>query len=146
MTNDETTGGGALPPEMDLLMFTAAGLKMAVDTFGVDCIMSSEEAQQLGVSFSTLNEIFGFGKEGSRAEKTVLLYKTGNEARGISVDGLDAIMTVPTGAIQPLPWPLSNFAGPRLFWGIVQRGSDLVLLIDLYRLNVLKSCNAVTTA
>ncbi|MHB8880564.1 MAG: chemotaxis protein CheW [Thermodesulfovibrionales bacterium] len=146
MTNDEDTAAAALPPEMDLLVFTAGGLKMAVDTGGVDCIMGPEEAQQLGVSFCTLNEILEPGKEDSPAARTVLLYRVGDEDRGLGVDGLDEIMTVPIGAIQPLPWPLSNFAGPRLFWGIVQRGSDLVLLIDLYRLNILKSCNAVTTA
>jgi len=135
-----------LPAEIDLLMFNAAGVKIAVDTVQVGGIMSLEQAGQQGVRSSTLNEILELGKETSAAPSTVIICRDGGEVYGIKVDWLDAIVAVPVKAIQPIPEPLSFFTGPRMFWGVVLHGSDVVLLIDLYRLKGPKSYRAVPAA
>jgi hypothetical protein len=146
MMNDGKVEADGLPTEMDLLMFNSAGVIMAVDTVQVDCIKSSEQAEQHGICSRALNEILGLGKEASPAFSTVILYKNGVEVYGLGVDELDAIVTVPTKAIQPIPAPLLYFSGPRLFWGVFLHGNNVVLLIDLYRLKGLKSYKAVATA
>ena len=146
MMKDKNMGADSLPAEMDLLMFHSAGVRMAVDAGQVDCIMSSEQTEQQGICPGTLNEILGREEETSPAFSTVILYKNGGEAYGLGVDGLDAIIAVPTKAIQPIPKPLSYFAELRLFWGIVLRGNDVVLLVDLYRLKGRKPCKAAATA
>ncbi|MBI5633960.1 MAG: chemotaxis protein CheW [Nitrospirae bacterium] len=135
-----------LPAEIDLLMFNSAGVKIAVDTVQVDGIMSLEQAEQHGVRSSTLNEILEPGIETSSNPSTIIICRDGGEAYGIKVDWLDAIVTVPVKAIQPIPEPLSYFTGPRMFWGAVLRGDDVVLLIDLYRLKGPKSYKAVPAA
>lgn len=140
---DNTAG---LPAEIDLLMFKAAGIKIALDTVQVDCIISSEQAAQQGIFCVTLHEVPGTGKESSALSTTVILHKNEHEAFGIRVDGLDAIVTVPTEAIQPLPEPLSSFAGLRIFCGVVLHENAVVLLIDPYRLKGLNPCRAAATA
>lgn len=127
-------------------MFHAAGVKMAVETVRVDCIMSGEQAAQQGISSCRLNKVLGSAYETSPEPSTVILYKNGSETCGLGIDGLDEITTVPIRAIQPLPEPLSYFAGPRLFQGIVLHGNDVVLILDLYRLKSLNPCKAVLTA
>lgn len=146
MTNDNKAAASALPAEIELLLFNTAGITMAVDTYQIECIMSYKQAEQQGISFCRLNEIPGFADETSPASSTVILCNNGVEAYGLGVDRLDEIISVPIAAIQPMPEPLSNFAGPRLFWGIVPQGDDVILLIDLYRLKSLNPCTAVATA
>ncbi len=146
MIDDRKAETDGLPEEMDLLMFNSAGVTMAIDTVQVDCIMSSEQAEQNGIEALPLNEILGIRKATSPAPSTVILYKNGVEAYGLGVNGLEAIIAVPIGTIQPMPEPLSYFAGTQMFWGLVLRGNKVVLLIDLYRLKGLKSCKAAPTA
>lgn len=134
------------PSEMDLLIFSAAGLTLAVDTVQVDCVMSLEQAQQQGISCLPLSTIFGLEPETFSASATVILYRNGTEACGIKVDRLDSIISMPIKTIQPIPEPLSCFAGPRLFWGVILRENKAVLIIDLYRLKDLKSYAAVSAA
>lgn len=135
-----------LPEEMELLMFNSAGTKMAIDTVQVDCIMSIQRAEQHGIEARPLSEILGLANETSPASSTVILFKNEVETYGLGVDRLDEITAVPIGTIQPIPELLSYFAGPRMFWGVVLRGNEVVLLIDLYRLKGLKPCKAALTA
>lgn len=137
-----------IPTEMDLLMFRAADINMAVDTVQVDSIVRCEQEEQYEGAFCTLNELLGLGKETSSVCSSVILFKNGNgeETYGLRVNGLEAIITVPLKAIQPIPEPLAYFAGPRMFWGVLLQGDRVVLLIDLYRLKGLKSYKAVPTA
>jgi len=133
---------------MDLLLFRAADIDIAVDTVQVDSILRLEQADQHKGPFCTLNEILGLEQGASSACSSVILFKDGNreETCGLKVDRLEAIIAVPIRAIQPIPEPLAYFAGPRIFWGVLLRGDRVVLLIDLYRLKGLKSCSAVPTA
>lgn len=143
--NDRKTEVDGLPAEIDLLMFNSAGLKMAVDTIQVDCIMNSEQAANHNIDIMTLNECLGSENESSQAS-TVILYRNGVDLYGLRVEGLDTIITAPIQAIQPIPEPLSYFVKTRLFWGFVLRGNDVILLIDLFRLNCLKSSFTIPTA
>lgn len=145
---DRSGGADKIPEEMELLMFSAADMKMAVDTVQVDSILKPEQAEQQGVSFCRLNEIAGLEKETSSALSRVILFKNEEQDRvyGLGVERLDAIITVPIRAIQPMPSALSCFAGPRMFWGLVLHENKAVLLIDLYRLRDRKSCKAVPAA
>lgn len=146
MTDAEKVQPCVLPAEMEFLIFSAAGIKMAVDTGQVDCIMGFHQAEQQGVSSFGLSEILGLANETAPEPSTVILYRNGSGVCGLGIDRLDEIASVPIETIQPLPQPLSYFAGPRIFWGVVLRGNDAVLLIDLYRLKSLKPCEAVPTA
>ncbi|MDP2157352.1 MAG: chemotaxis protein CheW [Nitrospirota bacterium] len=144
--NNRNVEPGGFPSEIDLLMFNSTGVTMAVDTGQVDCIMNPEQAEQHGISFFTLNEILGLQKEPAPAASIVMLYKHEGKAYGLGVDRLDAIIAVSTRAIQPIPEPLSYFEGPRLFWGAVLHGNNVVLLVDLYRLKGRKSYKAAPSA
>ncbi len=141
-------GADTIPEEMELLMFSAADMNMAVDTVQVDSILKPEQAEQQGVSICRLDEMAGLEKETSSAPSTVILFRNEEQDRvyGLGVERLDAIITVPIRAIQPMPEALSSFAGPRMFWGLVLHEDKVVLLIDLYRLKDRKSCKAVPTA
>jgi len=128
-------------------MFRAADISMAIDTMQVDSVVRFEQEDQHESSYSTLNEILGLEKGISACSSVILFRKgTGGETYGLRVDGLEAIITVPLRAIQPIPEPLAYFAGPRMFWGVLLQGDRVVLLIDLYRLKGLKSCEAAATA
>lgn len=144
MTDEGNVEPDGLPSEMDLLVFKAAGIPIAIDTVQVDCIISSEQAEQQGISCISLDEVLGTARETSALCPTVLLHK--DEAYGIRVDGLEAIIAVPIETIQPIPEPLSYFAVPRIFWGVVLHENAVVLLIDPYRLKGLNPCEAAAAA
>lgn len=148
MPSNGSRGADTIPEEMEFLIFSAADMKMAVDTVQVDSILKPEQAAQQGVSFCRLHEIAGLEKESSSAFSAVILSRNEDQDRvnGLAVDRLEAIITVPIRAIQPMPETLSGFAGPHMFWGLVLHENKVVLLIDLYRLKDRKSCKAVPTA
>lgn len=144
MIHNRKVEDAGLPAEIDLLIFKAAEIKIALDTVQVDCIISSEQAEQQGIFCVTLNEVPGIDEGVSALYTSVILFK--NETCGIRVNGLDEIITVPIEAIQPIPEPLSYFSGPRIFYGVVPHEKAIVLLIDPYRLKGLNPCEAVATA
>ncbi len=144
MIHNRKEEDAGLPAEIDLLIFKAAEIKIALDTVQVDCIISAEQAEQQGIFCVTLNKVPLLDEGTSALYATVILLK--NQTCGIRVDGLDAIITVPIEAIQPIPEPLSYFSGPRIFCGVVQHEKEIVLLIDPYRLKGLNPCEAVATA
>ncbi|MBI5076112.1 MAG: chemotaxis protein CheW [Nitrospirae bacterium] len=146
MTHKENVEPEGLPAEMDLLVFKAAGIPIAIDTVQVDCIISSEQAEQRGISCLALAEVPGMAKEASALSSTVVLHKHEDEVYGIRVDGLETIVAVPVRTIQPIPEPLSYFAGLRIFWGVVLHENTVVLLLDPYRLKGLNPCEAAATA
>ncbi len=146
MVNDGRDETCTLPAEVDFLMFSAAGVRMAVDASQVDGIMSPGQAGEGGIAVRVLSEILGAEQAASPASQKILLYRDGGEACGIGVDSLDSIVPVPTGTIRLFTEPLLSQAGLRPFWGAVPQGKNVVLLIDLYRLKGLKSCKAGATA
>ena len=131
--------------EIELLVFSAAGITMAVDTAQVDCLISSERAELQGIPFVRLNDILSLGIK-SPAGSTVIQYRDKGEAYGLEADDLDEMITTPVMAIQPMPAPLSSFPGSQIFRGAVLRQNTVVLLIDLYRLKGLNPCEAGHTA
>ena len=139
MADERPTGTRELPQEIDLLLFHAGGVNMAVEAAQVDAIISSEQAEQRAISVGVLSKLLGMGSASSAACSKVLLFRDNDETCGVGISGLDSILPVKIGTIQPLPELLSNVAGLRPFWGAITRGNNVVFLIDLFRLKSLIS-------
>jgi hypothetical protein len=146
MANDHPASTHNAPREIDLLLFHVAGVNMAVCTAQVDSIIGQAQAEQRGISSGMLNEILGMSETISRSSSNILLFRDGEETYGIGIGGLDSILPVKIGMIQLLPEILSCVSGTRPFWGVLPRGNDVVLLMDLYRLKGLISQRAETAA
>lgn len=132
MNDDRNPEGAALPAEMPLLFFRAAGVPLGVEAAAVEGILDAEQARQSGISCASLAERLGAG--GAPAPAKVILFKGREGLDGVGVDSIDEIMTIPTAALQPLPEPLAYFRGPRAFWGGTVRANKVVLLVDVDRL------------
>ena len=131
-----------VPQEIDLLLFHAAGVNMAVEAAQVEGIISREQAEQREISVGALSELLGMGSAAAPACPKVLLFRDKGETCGLGISGLDSILPVTIDTIQPLPELLSNVDGLQPFWGAITRGSDVVFLIDLFRLQSLISHRA----
>ncbi|MBA4372715.1 MAG: hypothetical protein C0402_07595 [Thermodesulfovibrio sp.] len=136
---DRQAGPEGLPAELDFLMFSSAGVSMAVEAAQVEGILSPEAAELRGISCGLLSEILGMGCETTPASLRVLLYRDQSETCGVGVDRLESIVPLPVAALRLLPELLLSPAGQQPFWGAVVQGEDVILLIDLYRLKGLKS-------
>lgn len=135
MTADRNPERGALPAEMPLLLFHAAGVALGVEAAAVEGILDAEQARQSGIACRDLVDVLGAVVAPAPAPKKHLLLK-GREVRcGIGIDSLDELITIPATALQPLPEPLSYFRGPRTFWGGIVRANRIVLLVDVDRLH-----------
>lgn len=132
MADDPNSRGDLLPAEMPLLLFHAAGVALGVEAAAVEGIVDAGEARQSGIAFGTLAGLLG--TVGAPAPAKVLLFKGRAEPFGVGIDGLDAVIVLPTTALQPLPEPLSFYRGPRAFWGVAVRENKVVLLVDVDRL------------
>ena len=134
MNADGMAEGGALPAEMPLLLFHAAGVALGVEAAAVEGILDAEQARRSGIACGHLAELPGAVTASSPTSAKVLLFKGRGDLRGMGIDGLDEIVTIPITALQPLPEPLSCFRGTRTFWGGLVRENKVVLLVDVGRL------------
>ena len=134
MAADGMAEGGALPAEMPLLLFHAAGVALGVEAAAVEGIIDAGQARESGIESRNLAELLGTGGAPPPASARKLLLKGRDVRRGLAIDSLDEIVTVPTASLQPLPEPLSCFRGPRMFWGGIVRADKIVLLVDVERL------------
>ncbi len=136
MIADGNPRGGALPAEMPLLLFHAAGVALGVEAAAVEGILDAAQVRQSGIACRDLAELLGAPgatMPAPTAKKHLLL--KGRELRcGIGIDSIDEIVTIPTAALQPLPEALSLFRGARAFWGGIVRADKVVLLVDVDRL------------
>jgi len=131
MTAECRPEGAVLPAEMPLLLFHAAGVALGVEAVAVEGILDAEQARQAGVACRDLAELFGAGgRTGPAPDKQLLLR---GARRGIGIDSLDEIVTIPTTALQPLPALLSYDRRPGAFWGGIVRENKVVLLLDAER-------------
>lgn len=134
MADENHDRADGIPRKIDLLLFNFAGMNMAVDADQVEGIISSEQAEERTIVVGGLSGLLGMGTTAVVARSKVLLFSDEEETYGLGIDGLDSIEHVNIGAIQPLPVLLSDLAGVRPFWGVIPRGNEVILLIDLFRL------------
>lgn len=134
MIAERNPGGAALPAEMPLLLFHAAGVALGVEAAAVEGVLDVEQARRSGIACRDLAGLLGTVRAISPAPQRNLLLK-GREVRcGLGIDSLDEIVSVSTTDLQPLPEPLSYFRGPRTFWAGIVRADKVVLLVDADRL------------
>lgn len=129
MAADRSAAAGVLPAQMPLLLFRAAGAALGVEAAAVEGILDAEQARPSGIAFGDP------GGAPAPASARVLLFKGRGERRGLRVDSVDEIVTLPTSELQPLPGLLSSLPGARAFWGCVVRADKVVLLVDVDRLH-----------
>jgi hypothetical protein len=134
MANDPVPGTAALPREVDFLLFGAAGVAIGVEASQVQGIVRASQAEASGIPVATLDGILARGGGASPTDGTVLVFRDGGGTSGLAVDGLDSMESVAIEAIRPLPQLLASGGGPKPFWGVLPRGPEVVLLIDLQRL------------
>ena len=146
MADDRPALRGDVPGEIDLLLFRSDDVNMAVDTDQVASIISAELAAQQAIQFEALSGLLGRPGAAAEATSKVLLFRDGEKTLGIGISELDSILSIKTDIIQPLPELLLHGGGLRPFWGVIPRGSAVVLLIDLFRLKGLITRRAETTA
>lgn len=134
MAADQSAERDAIPKEMPLLLFHAAGVALGVEAVAVEAILDSEQARQSGVKCLDLAELLGSVAVPSTASNRNLLLKGRVAWCGLAIDTLDELVTIPTTAMQLLPAVLFGFQGPCAFWGGIVRANKVVLLVDVDRL------------
>jgi hypothetical protein len=146
MATDPVPPAVPLSREIDLLLFEAAGAAMAVDASEVLGIVRAAEAEANGIPVATLDAMLTGSGSACPAHGSVLLFRDGDRISGLGVAELDSIQVVAIETIRLLPPLLASGDGPRPFWGVLPRGSGVVLLIDPHRLTGLTSPPAAEAA
>lgn len=134
MAADRTPAGAALPAELSLLLFRAAGAALGVEAAAVEGILDAGVARSSGIRCRRLGELLRAPGPPGAAEGTVLVFRGREEPYGVGIDGLDDVVSLPTTALQPLPGILRAAPGPRAYWGGFVRSGKVVLLVDVDRL------------
>lgn len=130
----------SVPDELELLTFTVSGITMGVDTDQVAEMMKPAQADTLEVKTQMLHDALSFiNRPAEYGDPIVLVLKDATAQRGIIVDGADAIASVPFHALRPLPALLEKCAAPGAVWGFAVKDSEVIVLIDLYKLPAAES-------
>jgi chemotaxis signal transduction protein len=132
MGAEPATGAPALPAELQLLLFHAAGAALGVEAAAVEGVMHADLARRSGLACRDLAELLGVAGSGEPHTRLVLVCR--GAPWGIGIDELDEIATVPVAQLQPLPAAFPQFPGSPVFWGGLVRASRVVLLVDVDRL------------
>ncbi len=134
--------GERIYEELQLLTFTAGGVRMAADMSQIAGMVEPERAEAMGVRLSRLHEHMLF-REGPviYSHPRVLLIKSSGAPSGIVIDQPEEITSVPIGSIRPLPPLFALCAGSKAVWGAVVRDGGVVLIIDFYKLPLTEDIN-----
>ena len=134
MTSEGHVAGRGALTEISLVLFRAAGVKMGVDAAQIEEIVDSEEAEESGICPLHPAGLFGEDSSSSASCPKTLLHRGENGTFGLGIDELCEIKTVSVDSLRPLPAIIASLAGPRNFWGATAMGEEIVLLVDLRRL------------
>ncbi len=77
------------------------------------------------------------GKKVLYKSPKILLIKDKSPASGIIINQPEEIISIKTDSIQPLPLLIKRFNKLTAIWGVILKGEEIVLLVDLFR--ILKS-------
>ncbi len=123
------------PDELNLLVFTVGGVRMAVDTAQVDGIAHPDDVEIQDRETLGFHQIISFSYPVCYKAPWVLQVKDEAAPYGVMVDQPDEIVTVNADALQPLPCLIRAGGGPAAIWGaMVRADGTILLLVDLYKL------------
>jgi len=121
--------------ELELLTFSIGEVKMAVDTAQVAAMLKTGQAEERGVSVSSLFEKIPFyGAEIGYSAPHVIVIKDEGEPYGVLIDRPDDIIRVSIDDIRPLPPVVASCSSSKAIWGAVLIAEGIILLIDFYKL------------
>lgn len=125
------------PPaeELQLLTFTVMGVRMGVDAMQVGRILSVEEADEMGITYSPLHELASF-RTGpvSYDSPKVLLIKGETPPRGVLVSAPDDMPSFGLDSLRPLPPLVEDSCASGAIWGAAIRNEGVILLLDFDKL------------
>jgi hypothetical protein len=129
---------------LNLVLFSVGGVFFGMDgdqVAGVSDYGTAVEADLLW-----FHEAIGYGKRSVEYRApTIATIRTGQGPRRVIIDSMENIAEFRTDEIDLLPALLEPFALRRGIWGILPRGDNLVLLVDMDRLLGRKSCEEIET-
>lgn len=124
------------PPEkLSVIVFTVQGVTMGADVSQVSELLDVQDAEARQLSMTRLDDCIPFrATSASREPRRALRVRTPRAARAIVVDAADEVADIAIDAIRPLPPLVASAGGSRALWGLATRGDEIVVLVDLEKL------------
>jgi len=121
--------------EIDLIIFKIMGVVLGIDIEQISQIREPDHVEAEDVNIFAFHQKIPF-RENKVLYKSpkILFIKDEWPASGIIIDQPEEIISIKTGSIQPLPQLIKKFNRSTPIWGVVPRGEEIILLIDLCRL------------
>ena len=129
--NDNAATDG--PAGLELLLFRVGGVCFGIDAGQVEKMDSCGAEAPAGALW--FHDLLDFGTlPVAYREPTLLSIKAPGETVGVIVDAVQEIAEFPFDAIRPFPPLVEPFALAKGMWGVLQRGEEIVPLLDFQRL------------
>jgi hypothetical protein len=121
--------------ELELLVFTVAGIIIGVDTEQVAGMISTEQAEEMGMEVSSFHEKISLGGRSVHYRSPKALLIKDKTPYAIIIELPDDILSVRLDSIRPLPLLLEACTSCPAIWGVAVKQERIILLVDFLRLH-----------
>ena len=130
------------PACVELLLFTAGGIRFGVECSSIAGILTLPEAQEIGLSILDLPAALRLAclQEPVCAASRVIVLKGGDASTGVIINGPDEFFMADAADVSPLPALLSATISTPAIRGVARRGDEFILLADFQRALLTKAC------
>ncbi|MGD0886124.1 MAG: hypothetical protein ABSA46_14865 [Thermodesulfovibrionales bacterium] len=126
---------GAQMDDLELLVFTVAGIIIGVDTEQVAGMLSTERAEEVGMEVSRFHEKIPLGGRSVHYRSPKALLIKDETPYAVIIELPDDILSVSLDSIRPLPLLLQTYTSCQAIWGVAVKEERIIVLVDFLRLH-----------
>ncbi|HAM52744.1 MAG TPA: hypothetical protein DCP92_19375 [Nitrospiraceae bacterium] len=121
--------------DLEVLVFTVAGIIIGVDTEQIDGMISTEQAEEMGIEVSRFHEKISLRERSVHYRSPKALLIKDEAPYAVIIELPDDILSVRLDSISPLPRLLGACTSCKAIWGVTVNEERIIFLVDFLRLH-----------